>query len=202
MIEWVTQTIGSAGVLGVFLLMFLENLFPPIPSELIMPLAGFAAADGRMSLAGAILAGTAGTVLGNAAWYEMARMLGSAPLRRLVARYGRWFAVSTEDMDRAEAALRRHGGLALCVGRILPGIRTLISVPAGLARIGRPVFYFATTLGATLWVGLLTLGGFLLRERFTRIETLLEPLSYVVMAGVVGAYLWHLWRSRQERQFK
>jgi membrane protein DedA with SNARE-associated domain len=199
MIEWVTQTIGSAGLAGVFLLMFLENVFPPVPSELIMPLAGFAAADGRMSLIGAILAGTAGTVLGNAAWYELARVLGSAPLRRLVERHGRWFAVSVEDLDRAEDALRRHGGLALCIGRVLPGIRTLISIPAGLARIGRPVFYAATTLGAALWVGLLTVAGYVLRERFSRIEAVLEPLGYVVVAGVVGAYLWHLWRSRRAR---
>jgi membrane protein DedA with SNARE-associated domain len=199
MIEWVTQTIGSAGLAGVFLLMFLENVFPPVPSELIMPLAGFAAADGRMSLAGAILSGTAGTVLGNAAWYELARVLGSAPLRRLVRRHGRWFAVSAEDLERAEDALRRHGGLALCAGRVLPGIRTLISIPAGLARIGRPVFYIATTLGAAVWVGLLTLAGYVLRERFSRIEAVLEPLGYVVVAGVVGAYLWHLWRSRRAR---
>lgn len=196
MIEWVTQTIGAAGLPGVFLLMFLENLFPPIPSELIMPLAGFAASDGRLSLVGAILAGTAGTVLGNAAWYEVSRLLGSAPLRRLVARHGRWFAVSVGELDRAEAALRRHGWVALCIGRILPAIRTLISIPAGLARIARPVFYAATLLGSLAWVGLLTLAGFLLRDRFSRVAELLEPVSYVILAALIGSYAWHLWRSR------
>lgn len=199
MIDWITQTIGEAGLAGVFLLMFLENLFPPIPSELIMPLAGFAAAEGRLSLVGVIIAGVLGTLLGNAVWFELARRLGSGPLRRLVARHGRWFGVSPEDMDRAEGLLRRHGGLALFFGRLLPAVRTLISIPAGLARIGRGVFYGATLAGAGLWIAVLTLAGYWLRDRYARVAETLEPLSWVVLAGILGAYAWHLWRSRRQK---
>lgn len=197
MIDWITQLVGSAGPAGVFLLMFLENLFPPIPSELIMPLAGFAAAEGQMALWAAILAGTAGSILGNAVWFELARRIGSARLRPLVARYGRWFGVSPEDLDKADHALRKHGPVALFFGRMLPAIRTLISIPAGLARIERHVFYLWTLIGSLLWVGVLAGAGYLLRDQYTKVAETIEPLSYVVVAAVIGAYLWHLWRSRK-----
>jgi membrane protein DedA with SNARE-associated domain len=197
MIEWITRMVGEAGPVGVFFLMFLENLFPPIPSELIMPLAGFAAAEGQMGLVTAILAGTAGSVVGNGVWYEVARAIGSRRIRPLVARYGRWFGVSAEDMDKAEATLRRHGPVALFFGRMLPAIRTLISIPAGLAHIGRAVFYLWTVVGSLLWVTLLAGAGYLLRDQYRKVEAFIEPISYVVVAGVVGAYLWHLWRTRR-----
>lgn len=197
MIEWITRTVGEAGPAGVFFLMFLENLFPPIPSELIMPLSGFAAAEGQMSLLMAILAGTAGSVVGNGVWYEVARAIGSKRIRPLFARYGRWFGVSAEDMDKAEATLRRHGPVALFFGRMLPAIRTLISIPAGLAHIERHVFYLWTLVGGLLWVTILTCAGYFLREQYKQVESAIEPLSYVVVAGVVGAYLWHLWRTRR-----
>lgn len=197
MIEWVTQTVGSAGPAGVFFLMFLENLFPPIPSELIMPLAGFAAAEGHMSLLVAILAGTAGSVIGNGVWYEVARAIGSRRIRPLVARYGRWFGVSAEDMDKAEGTLRRHGPVALFFGRMLPAIRTLISIPAGLAGISRTVFYLWTLVGGLLWVTVLAGAGYLLRDQYRKVEAAIEPLSYVVVAAVIGLYLWHLWRTRR-----
>ncbi|MDQ1080859.1 membrane protein DedA with SNARE-associated domain [Pseudoroseomonas cervicalis] len=197
MIEWVTRIVGDAGPAGVFLLMALENLFPPIPSELIMPLAGFAVAEGRMSLWAAILAGAAGSLLGNAAWYELARAIGAARLRPLVARHGRWFGVSGEDMDQAEAKLRRHGPVALFFGRMLPAIRTLISIPAGLARIERGVFYLWTALAGLLWVAALAGAGYALRDQYLKVAGVLEPLSYVVLAALVILYLRHLWRSRR-----
>lgn len=194
MIEWVTGVLGSGGLPGVFALMFLENLFPPIPSEVIMPLAGFAAARGDMSLAGAVLAGVAGTLVGNAVWYEVARAIGSRRIRGLVGRYGRWFAVDLEDFDKGEAVLRRHGPVALFFGRLLPTIRTVISIPAGLAMIPRPVFYLWTGLGSTIWIGLLATAGWLLEEQYTRVSDWIEPFGYVVLAAILGAYLWHLAR--------
>nr|WP_237182420.1 DedA family protein [Roseomonas marmotae] len=189
--------VEGAGLPGVFALMFLENLFPPIPSELIMPLAGFVAARGQMSLVLAIIAGTAGSVIGNAVWYEIARRIGSTRIRRLVGRYGRWFAVSTEDLDKAEAKLRQYGPVALFFGRLVPAVRTLISIPAGLAAIPRPVFYLWTLVGSALWVSILAVAGYLLEEQYKKVENAIEPLSYVVLAGLVGAYLWHVMRARR-----
>jgi membrane protein DedA with SNARE-associated domain len=196
-IEWITGMVQGGGLPGVFGLMFLENLFPPIPSELIMPLAGFVAAEGGMSLVLAILCGTAGSVVGNGLWYEVARRIGSTRIRRLVGRYGRWFAVSTEDLDKAEDKLRRHGPVALFFGRLLPAVRTLISIPAGLAGIPRTVFYLWTLVGSTLWVSVLAVAGFLLRDQYKKVEGAIEPLSYVVVAFIVGAYIWHVMRARR-----
>jgi membrane protein DedA with SNARE-associated domain len=200
MIDWVTGMVAAGGWPGVMLLMFLENLFPPIPSEVIMPLAGFAVARGQMSFVAALLAGVVGTVAGNAFWYELSRAIGSARIRPLFARYGRWFAVDDEDFDKAEAALRRHGPVALFFGRLLPGIRTVISIPAGLAHIPRHIFYTATAAGSLVWITLLTSAGYFLEDHYDQVEGWLEPLSYVVVAGILGAYAWHIWKTRGRRR--
>jgi membrane protein DedA with SNARE-associated domain len=200
MIEWVTGVVAALGWPGVFALMFLENLFPPIPSEVIMPLAGFAASRGQMSFVLAVLAGIAGTLLGNAVWYELARAIGARRIRPLFARYGRWFAVDEKDFDRAEATLRKYGAVALFFGRLLPAIRTLISIPAGIAHIPRHVFYVWTAAGSAVWVLFLASAGYMLRDHYDRIETWLEPMSYVVLAAIIGSYLWHIWSTRVRRQ--
>ncbi|PZW50348.1 membrane protein DedA with SNARE-associated domain [Humitalea rosea] len=200
MIDWVTDIVAAGGSLGVFALMLAENLFPPIPSEVIMPLAGFAAAAGRMSFTGILLAGIIGTLLGNGVWYEASRAYGSEAVKRVVDRHGRWFAIAREDVEEAEAMLRKHGAIALFFGRMLPGVRTLISVPAGLARVSRPVFYTATMAGSAVWVGALAVAGLLLRENYTLVEGALEPLGIAAMAGFVGLYLWHLWRTRRRNR--
>lgn len=199
MFDWVMGVVAAGGWPGVLALMFLENLFPPIPSEVIMPLAGFAAARGQMSLPLAVIAGVAGTVLGNAVWYELARAVGSARIRPLFARYGRWFAVDDSDFGRAEATLRRYGPVALFFGRLLPGIRTVISIPAGLVEIPRLVFYVWTTLGSVVWIGFLAGAGYWLEEHFHLVEGWLSPLSYLVLALILGTYAWHIWSTRLRR---
>jgi membrane protein DedA with SNARE-associated domain len=200
MIEWVTDLVAAGGWLGVLGLMFLENLFPPIPSEVIMPLAGFAAARGQMSFTLAVIAGIVGTLLGNAFWYELSRAIGSARIRPLFARYGRWFAVDDKDFDKAERTLRRYGPIALFFGRLLPGIRTLISIPAGLAQIPRLVFYVWTALGSTVWILFLTSAGYWMEDHYDKVEGWLGPLSYVVVAGILGTYAWHIWSTRVRKR--
>jgi membrane protein DedA with SNARE-associated domain len=200
MIEWVTGIVAAGGWPGVMALMFLENLFPPIPSEVIMPLAGFAAARGQMSLPLALIAGVVGTLLGNAVWYELARAIGADRIRPMVGRYGRWFAVGEDDLRKAEATLAKYGPVALSFGRLLPGIRTLISIPAGLIRIPRPVFYLYTSLGTAVWITFLTMAGYLLEDQYDRIEGWLEPLAYVVVGGFIATYVWHIWSTRVRRK--
>jgi len=200
MIEWVTGVVAAGGWPGVLVLMFLENLFPPIPSEVIMPLAGFAAARGQMSLVLAVLAGIAGTLLGNAFWYELSRGVGSRRIRPLFARYGRWFAVDDKDFDKAEQVLRKYGPVALFFGRLLPGVRTVISIPAGLAHIPRHVFYLWTALGSAVWISFLAGAGYLLKDHYDKVEGWLEPLSYVVIAAIIGTYAWHIWSTRLRKR--
>jgi membrane protein DedA with SNARE-associated domain len=200
MLDWVLGVVADAGPLGVFFLMVAENLFPPIPSEVIMPLAGFVAARGEMSVTLGLFAGIAGTLVGNAFWYELARLIGADRIRPLVGRYGRWFAVGDEDLREAEEFLRRNGPVALFLGRLLPGIRTVISVPAGLVRIPRRVFYLWTAAGSAVWITGLFFAGFVLEEHYDRIEGYLGPLIYVVLAGILATYGWHLWRTRGRKR--
>ncbi len=194
MIDLVTSWVAAAGYVGIFGLMFLENLFPPIPSELIMPFAGFAAARGQLSLSGVILAGVAGTLLGNVFWFELARAFGADRTRRLCERYGRYIGVRREDLDKAEVTLRRWGPLAVFLGRMMPGIRTVISIPAGLIEMPRLVFYAWTAFGSLIWVGGLALLGYVLDEGYQNIEAYVGPIGKVLILVVAVLFMWQLWR--------
>ena len=201
MMDWVTDLVARGGLTGVFLLMLAENLFPPIPSELIMPLAGFAAARGQLSLVGVVVAGVAGTLAGNVFWFELARWFGAARTIGLALRFGGWLGITAEDLEKAQVALRRHGPWAVFLGRMMPGIRTVISIPAGLIEMPRLLFYGLTTLGSTIWVGGLAVLGWALEERFTAVEVYIGPFSKVFLALFVVVLLWPLarvvWQRRQ-----
>lgn len=197
MIEWAAGLVASGGLVGVFLLMVAENLFPPMPSELIMPLAGFAAARGQMPIAGVVAAGIAGSLAGNAFWFELARAYGTLRMRKVVDRFGRYVGLSRETVLKAEAALRRNGPAAVCLARMMPGIRTGISVPAGLVELPRPVFYGWTALGTGLWTGGLALAGYALEDQFHLVEAWAGPIGLGVMLVVFGAIGWQLWKARR-----
>lgn len=204
MFQWVTEMVAAGGLWGVFALMVLENLFPPIPSELIMAASGFAAARGQMSLLWLIVFAVAGTLAGNLFWYELGRWLGVERFRPLVARFGKWFAVEEEDLDRATDMLKRWGPFAICIGRMFPGVRTLISVPAGMVEIPRSVFYLWTALGSAMWLTFLALAGYFLEEHYDKVEKWVEPMAWVVVGVAVGGYAAHLAyafrRARRRRQ--
>ena len=157
--EWVTNTIDSLGYLGIGFLMLLENLFPPIPSEVIMPLAGFTAAQGKMNIGLAIAAGVIGTMLGAIPWYYTGLLLGEERLRSLIDRYGKWMGISGEDISKSVVWFNRHGLKAVFFGRLVPGIRTLISIPAGLSKQPLIPFFLYSTFGTILWVTMLTCAG-------------------------------------------
>ena len=192
MFDWIVSFMDAAGLAGVALLMLLENVFPPIPSELVMPLAGFAAARGDMSLGGAVAAGTAGSVAGAWLWYWAGRRLGGARLKRLAARHGRWLTLSPAEIERAEAWFRRHGHVAVLLGRLVPAVRTLISVPAGIAGMGLAPFLLYSAFGTVLWTGLLAGAGYVLEGQYDRVAAWMNPVSNVVVAGLAGWYLWRV----------
>lgn len=194
MVEWVLAVIAAGGLAGVAALMFAENLFPPIPSEVILPLAGYAAARGDLPLAGVILAATAGAVAGATVWKAAGRRIPEAGLRSWVDRHGRWLALEVRDLDRAQAFFQRWGGLAVFLGRLAPGIRTLISLPAGVLRMPWGVFLAWTTAGTFLWTLALTLTGAALASRHDQVAAWLDPVTEILLGLLLVAYLWRVWR--------
>jgi membrane protein DedA with SNARE-associated domain len=192
MFDFIVDFVSSHGYLGLFLLMVSENIFPPIPSELIMPLAGFAAARGDLNVLGVVLTGTAGSVAGSLPWYLIGRYYGKYRARKLAARYGRWLTVSVTDVNRALAFFDRHGSRAILFGRLVPAVRTLISVPAGIADMPLWRFVGWSAAGSALWSGLLTVLGFLLQSQYTLVAKYMDPVSKGIVAAIVLIYLYRL----------
>lgn len=198
--NWITEFIHSGGYWGILLLMFTENIFPPIPSELIMPLAGYVASQGELNFIGTVLAGTLGTVLGALPLYYIGRVYGEDRLRRFADRHGYWFALSTHDIDVAKHWFDRHGRKAVFFCRLVPGIRSLISIPAGMARMPLVPFLLYSTFGSLLWIGMLAYSGLLLGESFDKIGVYLGPVSKIVFAAIVVLYVIHIVRYRMKHR--
>lgn len=198
-LDQITDIVASFGYLGIAALMLLENVIPPIPSELIMPLAGFAAARGEMTLAGAIAAGTVGSVMGALLWYYIGYAFGLTRICKLADRYGRWLGISSEGILSVQQWFSRQGGYwAIGLGRLIPGIRTYISVPAGVTNMPFWAFLFYSTLGSLGWITLLTAAGFLLRDQYEQVSTLIAPISKgLIILGVVLLIGWLLYRWRK-----
>ena len=197
MAEWITGLVESWGYWGIALLMFLENVFPPIPSELIMPLAGFGARQGDLSFLGICIAGTAGSVVGQVPLYCLGRSWGEARVRDFVVRWGRWLLLDIGDVDRASAWFDRHGMRAVLLCRLIPGVRSLISIPAGIRRLPLIPFLGWSALGMGLWATALAAIGSALGHHYERVEGYLGPVAYVVFAIVVGTLVVRAIRRRR-----
>jgi membrane protein DedA with SNARE-associated domain len=190
--------IERSGYLGVGFLMFLETIFPPIPSEVIMPVAGVAAARGEMTLGGVIAAGTAGAMLGNVVWYLAARALGIVRFKPLIDRYGRWITMNWEEVERAEIWFRRNGTFFVFLGRMLPTVRSLVSVPAGLLKMRFKTFFLASTVGTLGWTTALAFAGYRLREEFKEVDEWLGPVSTAIIVTLAIGYVWRVIRYRPD----
>lgn len=199
MAEWITNIMNSLGYWGIGLLMFLENIFPPIPSELIMPLAGFTVAQGKLNFGLVVLAGVLGTVLGALPWYYAGQILGEQRLKSLADKYGKWLTISSKDIDKAKRWFDRRGGQAVFICRLVPGVRTLISLPAGISRMPLVPFLLYSTLGTLLWVGLLTYAGYALGNNYELVEEYLAPVSKIVLVTLVIAFILWLVRRNMRR---
>ena len=194
--DWVVRLIEQSGYLGVAFLMFLETVFPPIPSEVIMPVAGVAAAKGKMHYGLVVAAGTSGAMLGNIVWYLAARALGVHRLRPFIARYGRWLTVNWREVERAERWFRSNGVFFVFLGRMLPTVRSLVSVPAGLLRMRFKSFLVASTLGTAGWTALLAGAGYKLQENVGDVERWVGPAANAVLVVLAAGYLWRLWTHK------
>ena len=197
MSEWIIRLIDQTGSLGVGFLMFLETVFPPIPSEVIMPVAGLAAARGTMDISAVIASGTAGAMLGNYFWYLVARVVGIDRFRPFIEKYGRWLTFDWVEIQKAEKLFGRNGWAIVFFGRMLPTLRSLISIPAGLLRMRLSTFVLWSTIGTTGWTALLALSGWALGQRYATVETIVGPLSIAIIVVIAIGYVWRLLRWKR-----
>lgn len=177
--QWVNDLMDALGAPGAGLAIALENLFPPLPSEVILPLAGFAASSGRMSLLAVLLWTTAGSVIGALALYGVGALLGRD---RTVAIAARLPLVKVSDIEKTEAWFLKHGTKAVFFGRMIPIFRSLISVPAGVERMRLPVFLGLTTLGSAIWNTVFVLAGYFLGANWHQVSDIVSTYSKVVLA--------------------
>ena len=185
MTDWIKTIIQGYSYPGLIFLMFLENVFPPIPSELIMPLAGFFSATGELSLLGVVVAGCLGSVMGALPLYYAGRSLGEARVRHWCDRHGHWIGVSGKDLDRSRKWFDRHGAKTVLFCRLVPGIRSMISIPAGIAEMNLWLFILLTTIGSAVWSALLALAGRALGANYEAVEHVIGPISTGVVVAIV-----------------
>ncbi|NLF77623.1 MAG: DedA family protein [Chloroflexi bacterium] len=200
----IEDIIAALGYPGITLVMFLENIFPPIPSEIVMPFAGFLVADnGEMTFPGIVIAGTLGSVLGALVIYYVGVWADDLVIRRFIRRYGRYFTVSEQDLDRALSFFDRYGEAIVFFGRLIPIIRSLISLPAGMKRMPLRRFLLFTALGTAIWTALLSAAGVILKENWEDILTFIDTYQMVTLVVVGAAVLvlvirryWSVWTHR------
>ena len=190
--SWVVRLIEQSGYLGVGFLMFLETVFPPIPSEVIMPVAGVAAANGQLNLWLVIVSGTAGAMLGNIFWYLAARALGIHRLKPLIDRHGRWLTVNWNEVERAQRWFERRGVAFVLIGRLIPTMRSLVSIPAGLLKMRFRNFLIASTIGTLGWTAVLAGAGYRLKSDFEAVDQFIAPAADAVLVVLILGYVWRL----------
>ena len=198
MTEWILRLIEQGGYWGIAFLMFIENIFPPIPSEVIMGLGGIAVARGTMAFWPLLVVGTIGSTLGNYVWFLIGDKLGYERLKPFVDRWGRWLTMDWEDVERASRFFRTHGQWVVFALRFSPFLRTMISLPAGLAHMKHWKFLIFTFAGAGVWNVLLILGGHWLSRYFTEAQPWLNVIVIASIVIALGAYAWRVttWKPR------
>ena len=196
---WVVDVVDAIGEAGVGALIALENVFPPIPSEVILPLAGFRAEAGELNVVLAWLAATAGALVGALILYGIGAWFGYERLDELARK--RWFVFFGEkDLARGKRFFDRHGDAIVLFGRCVPLVRSIVSVPAGIDRMPMPRFVALTVAGSAVWNAIFIGAGWALGERWERVEGWIQPLSYAVVAALVAAVAWLTWRTVQRRR--
>jgi len=192
MIEALAELIEHGGYAGILLLTFIETIFPPLPSELFMPMAGFVAARGPLTLPGVIACGTLGSLAGACFWYALGRAIGLARMKQLAADHGRWLTIHPADIDRGARWFADHGGGVVLFGRMVPAIRSVVSVPAGIAHMPIQRFLLLSGMGSLIWTSLLMTAGYKLGEDYDKVAAWAAPISNTVVVLLIGAYLWRL----------
>jgi membrane protein DedA with SNARE-associated domain len=201
MTEFILDWIAWGGYFGIFLLMALENVVPPVPSEVIMGLGGMAVARDQMALIPLIGWGTLGTTVGNMFWYEIGRRMGVERFRPFVERHSRWLTMDWDDVARLDHFFHRHGHWVIFFFRFMPTFRTVISLPAGMAKMPLWKFLLFTFVGSAIWNTMLAAAGLFLGSRFQELDRYVGPVAIATTVLIVGAYVYRVatWKPRGER---
>jgi len=199
--EWITGAVDYFGYVGVFVLVALGNLHLPVPTQLTLPLAGFLIGQGRFSFVHVMAWSTAAAVGVSFIFYYVGLWIGEENLRRFVARFGRFMLVREKDLDKASAVFERHGGKAILLGHLVPGVGAFISIPAGIRQmsiIGRFIIY--TIVGSILWNGGFVILGWVLGENWQLVERYAAIIEYAVLAAVAVGIIWFVWSRWKTRR--
>jgi membrane protein DedA with SNARE-associated domain len=195
-LDWLVNAIGSMGYPGIMFLMFIESTFIPLPSELVIPPAGYLISQNQMSWTGVIASGTLGSVLGAVFNYAIAMYLG----RPFILKYGRYFGISQSHFIKGENFFLKHGNISTFIGRLILGVRHYISFPAGLCKMKIGKFCFYTALGAGIWVWILTYIGYFVGNNKEKIIEVSKQWSlYVIIACALLIALYILWHRRKQK---
>lgn len=199
LVTWTSDVISTLGYVGVAFIVALETLFPPIPSEVILPLSGSLVASGKFNVFLVIAAATVGSLVGALALYGIGRWAGAERVGGWLDRYGKWLFLSRSDLERSQEWFDRRGDWAVFLGRLVPGVRSFISVPAGLSEMPVWRFLVATSVGSALWNGILIGAGYLLGQNWRQVESFLAPISsiiYVLIAVIAALFIGQRLLSR------
>lgn len=194
--QFVESFILGSGPLGVGILMFLENLFPPLPSEIIMPFAGFLVDQGRLNPIVILLSGTSGAVLGGWVLFVFGKKLGIKKLNLFIKKYGKYFFLEKTDLQKALGRFEKNGEKIVFLGRLIPGIRSLISIPAGIKKMHTLRFLIYTTIGSFIWNAILLFSGFYLGKSWEKILSFIDIYEIYIWTALVVFALYKVYRSK------
>ncbi len=201
MTEMILNLVQSWGYVGIFILMFLENVFPPIPSEVIMGLGGVMVAKGRFDYWTLVAVAVAGTTLGNWVWYAIGRWVGYERLKPLVERYGRWLTLDWDEVEKLHDWFIRYGSGIVFVCRFLPIARTMVSLPAGMVKMSQVKFLIWTAAGSTIWIAALAGAGSWFGKQFAEVDRFIGPLALVAIGSIILLYIYRVvtWKPKAKR---
>jgi len=199
MTDWIPEMIEQGGYWAILFLMALENIFPPIPSEVIMGLGGVGVGEGRFGFLPLVVAGTAGTLIGNYFWFWFGRRFTEDQMRVIARRHGRWLTIDVRTVNQIDGIFDRHGQWIVFIARFLPTIRTMSSIPAGLFGMIHTRLIIATLAGAAIWNSALVYAGLRLQENVADLDRYLGPASTAILLFFIGIYIWRVifWSPRE-----
>lgn len=190
--EWVLAVMEKLGYLGIAFLMFLDNIFPPIPSEIIMPSAGYTASKGDLSLIGVIIAGSAGSLIAAMILYWIGRKIPEQRLFSFIEHYGKFLRIKVTDLEKTLDWFNQHGHKIVFFGRMIPAVRSLISIPAGMSKMPFGKFMIYSAFGTVIWTTFLAFLGYHFSENQALMSLIMQRVSYIILAIVILYIIWKM----------